>query len=202
MDALTEKMNEIEAQRSALLAYANETTGVGDTRLGDAVRTLVDGYGQGGSTLDGIPTVTDSSKSMAYMLSAIKNGTAKSGTKTWTEAFPNTGTLALETGLSEIHGIMLNVVDSDWAAAIDNFQRARTLFIVVNTDGSLTAQSVDASGNGSFERALSQGSVLQRMPLNGSVRFDGGNMYCAGRYNKNQYYQMVFVGKEYEWIAW
>lgn len=33
---------------SALLNYANETTGKADTTLGDAVRTLADGYGQGG----------------------------------------------------------------------------------------------------------------------------------------------------------
>lgn len=32
----------------ALTAFANETTGKGDTLLGDAVKTLCDGYGKGG----------------------------------------------------------------------------------------------------------------------------------------------------------
>lgn len=34
-------------QLASLIAYANETTGAGDTLLGDAVKTLVEGYGQG-----------------------------------------------------------------------------------------------------------------------------------------------------------
>lgn len=36
---------------AALLTYANETTGAGDTLLGDAVKTLVEGYG-GGEPVD------------------------------------------------------------------------------------------------------------------------------------------------------
>lgn len=39
----------------ALIAYANETTGAGDTLLGDAVRTLCEGYGGGGD--DPVPEV-------------------------------------------------------------------------------------------------------------------------------------------------
>lgn len=37
----------------ALIAFANETTNAGDTKLGDAVRTLCNGYGGGGGS--GIP---------------------------------------------------------------------------------------------------------------------------------------------------
>lgn len=37
---------------NALTTYANETTGASDTNLSDAVETLVDGYGQGGGTVD------------------------------------------------------------------------------------------------------------------------------------------------------
>ena len=36
----------------ALISYANETTEAGDTTLGDAVKTLCDGYGQGGGGLE------------------------------------------------------------------------------------------------------------------------------------------------------
>lgn len=35
---------------SGLLTYANGVTGESDTNIGDAVRTLADGYGQGGSS--------------------------------------------------------------------------------------------------------------------------------------------------------
>lgn len=41
----------ISSRLAALLAYANETTGAGDTTMGDAIRTLCDGYGQGGELI-------------------------------------------------------------------------------------------------------------------------------------------------------
>lgn len=37
----------LSSRLAALLTYANETTGAGDTSIGDAVRALVDGYGAG-----------------------------------------------------------------------------------------------------------------------------------------------------------
>lgn len=45
--ALIDKLESIQGQTSALLDYANGVTGAGDTRLGDAIRTLADGYGGG-----------------------------------------------------------------------------------------------------------------------------------------------------------
>lgn len=42
---------EISAQTSALLDYANGVTGAADTRLGDAVRSLAAGYGKGGGNV-------------------------------------------------------------------------------------------------------------------------------------------------------
>lgn len=47
--ALEQKLNEIDAQRGILLNYANEVTKAGDTKLGDAIKTLADGYGKGDS---------------------------------------------------------------------------------------------------------------------------------------------------------
>lgn len=44
-------------EMQALLAYANETTEVADSTLGDAVKTLCDGYGQGGG--EELPTFYD-----------------------------------------------------------------------------------------------------------------------------------------------
>lgn len=46
---LAEKLTEIKSETNALLGFANETTGEEDTRLGDAVKRLADGYGGGGS---------------------------------------------------------------------------------------------------------------------------------------------------------
>lgn len=42
-DRINSKANEIEL----LTAYANNTTGAADTNIGDAIKTLCDGYGQG-----------------------------------------------------------------------------------------------------------------------------------------------------------
>lgn len=47
---LTEKLTDIKSQTDALISYANETTGADDTRLGDAIQSLVDGFGQGGGS--------------------------------------------------------------------------------------------------------------------------------------------------------
>lgn len=38
---------EMSAKLAALLAYSNEVTGAGDTRMGDAIKTLCEGYGGG-----------------------------------------------------------------------------------------------------------------------------------------------------------
>ena len=41
-------MTTLTSKIEALIAYANETTGKSDTKLGDAVKSLADGYGGGG----------------------------------------------------------------------------------------------------------------------------------------------------------
>ena len=51
--ALLDKMQAIQSQTEALLGYANGVTGAADTRLGDAVKTLADGYWQGGGLVQG-----------------------------------------------------------------------------------------------------------------------------------------------------
>lgn len=55
-------MATLKSQIESLIAYANETTGKSDTHLGDAVKSLVDGYGQGGGglqVLEGKVTTTE-----------------------------------------------------------------------------------------------------------------------------------------------
>lgn len=49
-------------QMSALLAYANEVTGASDTKLGDAVYSLAEGYGGGG----GIPEAKIANMSWSF----------------------------------------------------------------------------------------------------------------------------------------
>ena len=61
---------------NALTAYANETTGAGDTNLSDAVGTLVDGYGGrggGGVSLLGEVTIQSNVREYNLDLSAYQN---------------------------------------------------------------------------------------------------------------------------------
>lgn len=48
LDKQREDLRSLAAEQDALIAYANGVTGATDSRLGDAIRTLADGYGQGG----------------------------------------------------------------------------------------------------------------------------------------------------------
>lgn len=49
--ALKSTLDDIKDRLDALLTYANGVTGESDTSIGDAIQTLADGYGQGGSSL-------------------------------------------------------------------------------------------------------------------------------------------------------
>ncbi len=46
---LKSTLDDIKSRLTALLTYANGVTGESDTSIGDAIETLADGYGQGGS---------------------------------------------------------------------------------------------------------------------------------------------------------
>lgn len=48
MSTIHEKLTASKNGLDALLAYANGVTGGADANIGDAIRTLADGYGQGG----------------------------------------------------------------------------------------------------------------------------------------------------------
>lgn len=56
-ERINSKANEIEL----LTAYANNTTGAADTNIGDAIKTLCDGYGQGsgGNILEFVDGIGD-----------------------------------------------------------------------------------------------------------------------------------------------
>ena len=186
---------------NALTTYANEVTGKSDTTLSDAVESLVDGYGGGDiGGLSEMVDVSDSDFSFGYMLSCLKNGNTVGGRVTYTSAFPNTETKILETGLSTIHGIMFSRYDVSIGTNVDS-QPNKTIFIFVNSSGTLNVIGMYAN-NAIRIYGQAQGTVQQGVPLNGAIRFDGGDIYYTGRYNKNAGYQMLKVDQEYEWLAW
>lgn len=82
---------------TALTRYANETTGQSDTNLSDAVRTLCDGYGGGGYSIDDYLN-HQMAGSVTYTGASI-SGITLQGQKDITELnFPNVGTFASVSG--------------------------------------------------------------------------------------------------------
>lgn len=63
----------------ALIDFANETTEAGDERLGDAVKTLCDGYNGGGSAPSAFPTLSGEMSSKLDALLAYSNGVTGAG---------------------------------------------------------------------------------------------------------------------------
>ena len=50
-EAVAERWMAEKTALDALLTYANDATSAGDTDIGEAIRTLVDGYGKGGGDI-------------------------------------------------------------------------------------------------------------------------------------------------------
>lgn len=59
--AIKQIIDDSKSRLDALLTYANGVTGVADVSIGDAVKTLCDGFGQGGGTekIDGTYSITN-----------------------------------------------------------------------------------------------------------------------------------------------
>ena len=61
-------ISQIKSEADALINFANAKTGAGDTNLGDAVKTLVDGFGQGGGSGENTLKALIAQTKMTYYL--------------------------------------------------------------------------------------------------------------------------------------
>ena len=50
--SITSVLQDTKARLDSLLSFANETTGQSDVSIGDAIKTLADGFGGGGSSYE------------------------------------------------------------------------------------------------------------------------------------------------------
>lgn len=50
--SIASTLQDTKARLDSLLTFANETTGQSDVSIGDAIKSLVDGFGQGGSSYE------------------------------------------------------------------------------------------------------------------------------------------------------
>lgn len=161
------------------------------------------GTASSGGNIGGLSEMVDVNSydnSWGYFLMCLKKGNTAGGKVTYTSAFPNTETKILETGLTTLHGIMFSRYDVNIGTNVDG-QPNKTVFIFLNSSGTLSAVGMYANGAARIY-GQAQGTVQQGVPLNGAVRFSGGDVYYTGRYNKNASYQMLKTNTEYEWLAW
>lgn len=149
-----------------------------------------------------------SGKLWGGMAKALVDGTYKSGTVTYTTAFPNTYTTLLDTGLTVLHGICMWVQD-----AIEPIASQQTCMYVafsVNDDNTLnylgvpipTSSGVNLTAGARLIFPLSQDTMVEASGLHGALQINGGIVEYKGHYNKNANYQIFPINKTIEWIAW
>ncbi len=49
---------------------------------------------------------------------------------------------------------------------------------------------------------VANGTLVEQVPVNGTLRIDGGNIYYTARFNRNANYQILKANTLYEWLAW
>lgn len=162
----------------------------------------------GGGDIGGLANMADVNTQdyqLAYMLMKMKKGETKGGTITYTDAFPNTDTKILETGLSEIHGVMFVAtgIDIRYTDSTGNASN-KWLILTVNSDDTYNGfgQGYSQSATVTTKINITQGTAENSGPLQGAFRFSGGDLYYAARYNNNAKYQCLVQNVEYDWLAW
>ena len=153
--------------------------------------------------------VNDPECAVGYMLSAMKNGNTAGGTFTLSSTLSNTAeTLLVSTGLTVVHGIIFACPTYDVATNLGTGQSNKFAFIwnyefTSAPDTKMLSIGFQQTGNNWGSRTADvNGTRVDAPPLQGLVRFDGGNVYYTARYNNNNNYQIVRSNVEYEWLAW
>lgn len=140
--------------------------------------------------------------SLEAMFYALENGTGATGTFTFDTALPNTETLIVETGLSKINGLMF-LADGYFENVLDSSSVQTTGFgIGTYSEGTLvkgirvprTHKAAAVTDNNNAEPAQ---PVIQ-----GTIRIDGGDVYCTAKYNRNASYTPFEANVRYRWVAW
>lgn len=163
----------------------------------------------GGGGVGGLANMVDVNSqdyTAAYMLMCMKKGQTAGGTISFAEAFPNTETLLLSTGLSNVHGFMLVGIDQKTLEDTGSSQSSKFIICMFYENGLFFNVGVQSSNesdaNVPGRLASSQNTNINLPPVNGIIRVSGGDVYYTGRYNKNGAYQIIVPNRPYEWLAW
>ena len=142
------------------------------------------------------------------MLSAFKDGRVKSGKITVSGTFSNTTErFLMSTGLSKIQGIMFSAPSYSLNPTLGTGQTGIHIILMCGDIGTypnhyFIATSRTQNNNWANWTSGQSGVRNDTNPINGIIRFDGGDLYYTGRYNNNNAYQFIRSALEYEWLAW
>lgn len=154
----------------ALTAAANAATGAGDTDLTGAVRTLIDGYGQGGG-LSWADVLYDGDLNITY--TSTSAGTA--------------ATISGLTGIAKYPFVVVEIVNANDAKANLKFLRSCTELSNLN----FAAGTVSIGRYGSQHYYSSSGTLTQASSttygLFGYTYTAAGNLTIRGRCNSSYY---------------
>lgn len=166
-------------------------------------------YEGGGGSIGGLANMVDVNNAeyaFAFILSQMKNGNTVGGTVTYSQAFPNTETLVLQTGLQTIHGIMFACPTYDMTTSLGSGQSNKFFMMMLHSYQETPAHYWALGFTQSNSSANVPNRVLETQyassPEQGTFRIDGGDIYFTARYNKNANYQFVRPNVQYEWLAW
>lgn len=165
--------------------------------------SAIDAISGGGSGTDiGIPKESTVTVNLLNMFYALENGTAKTGEFTLSTALPNSETLVLSTGLSELNGLFICAEKQSTyitGATPENVLIA----LILRENGTskyaftrITKYMDIVSGNNASSGAIGQFLVRS------SYRIDGGNLYVTASFNANNTYTPFRSGITYRWVAW
>lgn len=155
--------------------------------------------GGGNSSQIGSMTYPMSIEAMFY---ALENGTGATGTIMYETALPNTETLLFDTGLDEVHGLMFLAEGFPQVFNESSATQTTGLSIIAYENGTLKT-IVGATRNGKAGIIYGSLSDAPIQPLSkGTIRIDGGKVYCTADYNQNANYTPFEPNIKYRWVAW
>lgn len=139
--------------------------------------------------------------SLEAMFYALENGTGATGTFTLDTALPNTETLIIDSGLDEIHGVMF--LAKGYFQELNESTNVQTtgLGIAVYSEETLVRGLLTLRNHNTAYIKSSTGEA-QEPVTQGTIRVDGGSVYCTANFNQNANYTPFEPGIEYRWIVW
>lgn len=192
-----------KSKLDALLTYANGVTGASDVSIGDAIRTLAEGYGGGGG--EAFPDRPN----ICRMFNAILNGTCKRGTFRLDGAtLPAADTLIFDSGLDEINGFVL--IDSEYTATNSTYNLQFLIcekIFAMNSGhlyfatGVAETTQTNAANRAAYCFIDAEYNTSNTMSYT-RLWITDGKLYARAQYDKHNNWTLLRKDTDYIWLAW